>query len=368
MAVRERLLEGLVNMFWQGKRVFLTGHTGFKGAWLTLWLTTLGAEVTGYALAPPTSPSLYDLTGAEKKINSHTADIRDLDTLTGAMAECRPDIAVHMAAQSLVRPSYADPVATYETNIMGTVYFLESVRRTPGIRAALVITSDKCYRNDGEVHTEDDPMGGRDPYSSSKGCGELVTAAYRDSFFPSGAYDSHGVALASARAGNVIGGGDWGADRLLPDCVRALEKGEPILVRNPQAIRPWQHVLDCLHGYLLLMEKLYEKGPAYGGAFNFGPNTGDEHSALWVTERVCAAWGTGASHRVDTRENAPPEAPVLRLDSSLARRVLGWESRLCAEEAVRWTVDWYRKYRQVSPASLCEDQIGAYREGLPWSL
>lgn len=353
-----------MTMFWQGKRVFLTGHTGFKGAWLSLWLSHLGAEVTGYALAPPTSPSLYDLTCIDQKIRSHTADIRDLNALTQAMADSRAKIAIHMAAQSLVRPSCAAPVSTYETNIMGTVHFLEAVRRTPGIRSVLIVTSDKCYQNDGEIHTESDAMGGRDPYSSSKGCAELVTAAYRDSFFPPTSYETHGVALAAARAGNVIGGGDWADDRLLPDCVRALKKGEAIVVRNPDSLRPWQHVLDCLHGYLLLMQKLYQDGPAYGGAYNFGPHTEAEHTAGWIAGRVCAAWGQGASYTVDREENAPIEAPVLRLDSTKARRKLGWEPRLSTEQAIDWTVAWYKRYRDFDPADLCEEQIRAYTEGL----
>lgn len=347
-------------MFWQGKRVFLTGHTGFKGAWLSLWLTYLGAEVTGYALTPPTSPSLFELARLDQRVRSHMADIRDPDALSRAMVGSGAEIAVHMAAQSLVRLSYADPVSTYGTNVMGTVHFLEAVRRAP-IRSALVVTSDKCYRNDGEVHTERDPMGGRDPYASSKGCAELVTAAYRDSFFSE--YAAHGAAVATARAGNVIGGGDWAADRLVPDCVRALEKGEPIAVRNPEAIRPWQHVLDCLFGYLLLMEKLYEEGPACGGAFNFGPGGGDAHTAQWVAERVCAAWGRGVSCTIVPEENAPPEAPVLRLDSDKAGGELGWKSRLSAGEAVDWTVDWYKRYKTADPAALCEEQIRAYMEG-----
>jgi len=343
-----------VSMFWRGKRVFLTGHTGFKGAWLSLWLTYLGAEVTGYALAPPTSPSLYDLTRLDQRIHSHIADIRDLDALTRAMAVSGPDIAVHMAAQSLVRPSYTDPVSTYETNIMGTVHFLEGVRRTPGIQAALVVTSDKCYQNDGEIHTEADPMGGRDPYSSSKGCAELITAAYRDSFFD-------GIPVATARAGNVIGGGDWGADRLLPDCIRALEKGEPIALRNPDSVRPWQHVLDCLGGYLLLMKRLYENGPACAGAYNFGPG-GEPHTAQWMAQCVCAAWGQGATCMVYGAEDAPPEAPALRLDSGKARRELHWKPVLSVEQAVDWTVDWYRRYKTADPAMLCEEQIRAYME------
>ena len=360
MAHRETLLEGLVTMFWQGRRVFLTGHTGFKGAWLSLWLNLLGADVTGYALKPPTSPNLYDLAGVGDTVHSHIADIRDPEALERAMAGSRAEIAVHMAAQSLVRPSYIDPVTTYETNIMGTVHFLEAVRRSPGIRSALIVTSDKCYQNDGENHTEGDPMGGRDPYASSKGCAELITAAYRDSYFS--AHGNNGIAVAAARAGNVIGGGDWGADRLLPDCIRALENGRPIPVRNPNAIRPWQHVLDCLRGYLLLLENLYREGPACGGAYNFGPGEGEAHSAEWVAQRVCAAWGQGASCAVNREKNAPAEAPVLRLNSAKSRRELGWAPRLSAAQAIDWTVEWYKRYRHISPAALCEEQIRAYRE------
>lgn len=347
-------------MFWQGKRVFLTGHTGFKGAWLSLWLHMMGAEVTGYALAPPTTPSLYDLTRTGERIHSHIANVRDFKALTGAMRRARPDIAIHMAAQSLVLPSYEDPVHTYGTNVMGTVHFLEAVRLTPGVRAVLAVTSDKCYQNTGETHIESDPMGGYSPYASSKGCAELTAAAYRESFFHPGQYGRHGVALATARAGNVIGGGDWAVDRLLPDCARALEKGEPIPLRHPDAARPWQHVLDCLYGYLSLLEKLYQEGPAYAQAFNFGPE--DTHTAVWVAERVCSAWGQGASYEIHAEADAPHEDTVLRLDSTKAREMLSWQPRLSMEEAVAWTVDWYRRYREISPVSLCEGQIRAYMD------
>ena len=263
--------------FWRSKKVFFSGHTGFKGSWLCLWLQQLGAEVTGYALAPPTSPSLFEVAHVAQGMKSLCGDIRDGAALAKAMREAVPDIVIHMAAQPLVRRSYLDPVETYSANVMGTVHLLEAVRQTQSVRAVVNVTSDKCYENKEWVwgYRESDPMGGFDPYSNSKGCAELVTAAYRNSFFNPAKYSEHHVALASVRAGNVIGGGDWAEDRLIPDILAAFEKSQPVVIRNPHAIRPWQHVLEPLAGYLQLAQKLYEDGATYAEGWNFGPNDED---------------------------------------------------------------------------------------------
>ena len=304
--------------FWAGKRVFVTGHTGFKGAWLALWLTSLGARVAGYALRPTTAPSLWQLVEEKAGISSTIADIRDLAALLKAVESFQPEIVLHLAAQSLVRPSYEDPVGTYATNVMGTVHVLEAVRRARGVRAVVNVTSDKCYENleTGQAYRESDPMGGRDPYSSSKGCAELVTAAYRASFY------GGGPALASARAGNVIGGGDWAADRIVPDTVRAVVAGEAVKVRNPRAIRPWQHVLEPLAGYLQLAERLCEAPGEYAEGWNFGPNDEDAVPVETIVSTVTRLWGPPARWEADRKEH-PHEAHFLKLDSSKARKRLG---------------------------------------------
>jgi len=338
--------------FWSGRKVLLTGHTGFKGAWLCLLLERLGAKVTGYSLPPPTDPSLFELARVDGAIRSVQADVRDLDRLQTVFGEVAPEVVIHLAAQSLVRASYREPVRTYSTNVLGTVHVLEAARGCPSVRAVVNVTSDKCYRNDEQPsgHPETDPMGGDDPYSSSKACAELVTHAYRRSFFnpdsPAGAAPGGGAlaGLASARAGNVIGGGDWAPDRLVPDCVRAILRGEPVLVRRPQAIRPWQFVLDPLAGYLLLVEKLWESPAQYGGAWNFGPDDADARSVEWVVQRVTQLWGPGAAWEPDSRAH-PHEAGFLRLDCSKARRQLGWSPRMDLETAMQWTVDWYRGHQ-----------------------
>ena len=269
--------------FWKDKRVLLTGHTGFKGSWLSLWLQSMGAQVTGYALAPPSNPSLFDVAEVGKGMTSIIGDIGDLERLRAVFAEHKPEIVIHMAAQALVRYSYVEPVETYSTNVMGTVNLLEAVRGTDSVRAVVNVTSDKCYENREWVwgYRENEAMGGFDPYSNSKGCAELVTAAYRNSYFHPGQYKEHGVAIASGRAGNVIGGGDWADDRLIPDIMRAITQGKPVNIRNPHAIRPWQHVLEPLSGYLLLAQKLFEDGPAYAEGWNFGPNDEDAKPVQW---------------------------------------------------------------------------------------
>lgn len=331
--------------FWNGKRVFLTGHTGFKGAWLSLWLQRLGAEVTGYALDPPTEPSLFALAQVGLGMTDQRGDVRNAATLAAALHQAHPEIVLHLAAQPLVRASYADPVQTYATNVMGTVNLLEAVRGCRSVRAVVNVTTDKCYENRGERegYREDEALGGYDPYSSSKACSELVTSAYRNSFFHAQDYHRHGVALASARAGNVIGGGDWAEDRLLPDCFRSIGAGIPVRIRNPHATRPWQHVLEPLSGYLLLAEQLYKTGLPFAEAWNFGPDDGDALPVLAIVQGLCTRWGTGASYQIDAGEH-PHEASFLRLDSSKARARLDWSPRwtlpIALDRIVAWQQAW----------------------------
>ncbi|RYY17500.1 MAG: CDP-glucose 4,6-dehydratase [Alphaproteobacteria bacterium] len=315
---------GLVNpTFWSGKRVFLTGHTGFKGSWLSLWLQAMGADLTGFALAPPTDPSLFQAADVAQGMTSIIGDIRDAGALAHALVTASPEIVIHMAAQPLVRASYDDPVGTYATNVMGTVHVLEAVRRAPGVRACVVVTTDKCYENREWVwgYREDEAMGGYDPYSNSKGCAELVTSAYRRSFF-----GESGTATASARAGNVIGGGDWAVDRLIPDILRAVVAGEPVVIRNPHSIRPWQHVLEPLSGYLVLAQSLWTDPTGAAEGWNFGPRDEDARPVQWIVEQLCELWGDGASWVRDERLQ-PHEANYLKLDISKARARLGWEPR-----------------------------------------
>lgn len=369
MGKQQRALESVdVNPdFWRGKRVFITGHTGFKGSWLTLWLRQMGAEVTGYALAPKTTPNLFELARVGDDIVSHIADIRDIAALKSALVACKPEIVFHLAAQPLVRRSYAEPRETYETNVMGTVNVLDAIRDTHSVRAALMVTSDKCYENGelGYSHTgyrETDRMGGHDPYSNSKGCAELVTAAYRNSFFHPNQYAQHGVALASARAGNVIGGGDWCEDRLIPDFVRAIANQRPLRIRNPHATRPWQHVLEPLSGYLLLAEKLAAAGAPYSSAWNFGPADDEAYPVSWIAERITHLWGDGASWQLDGSDHLH-EATSLKLDSSKARAQLGWKCKLTLDESLVWLVEWYQHWHRANNLSLREvttRQIAAY--------
>jgi len=352
--------------FWEKKKVFLTGHTGFKGSWLCLWLHALGAEVTGYALDPPTDPSLYELSGTASLVNTITADVRDGKKLVSAVKEAAPEIVFHMAAQSLVGESYRNPVETYSTNVLGTVNFLEAVRNCESIRAVINVTSDKCYENKEWVwgYRENEPLGGYDPYSSSKACAELVTSAYRNSFFDTENYHTHGVGVASARAGNVIGGGDWANDRLIPDAVRALLKGERIIVRNPTAFRPWQHVLEPLGGYLSLAQKLVENPGRYAGAWNFGPGE-DAKPVEWVVRTLCEKWGHHASYEID-RTAHPHEARHLRLDCSKAKAELAWHPRWNLERAIDTVIEWTQAYREGKDITkICLAQIEEYeRSGI----
>ncbi|MCS6776665.1 MAG: CDP-glucose 4,6-dehydratase [Chloroherpetonaceae bacterium] len=337
--------------FWRGRRVLVTGHTGFKGAWLSLWLQRLGAEALGYALDPPTSPSLYDAAGVGHGMASVRGDVRDFALLSQTFRRFRPEVVLHLAAQSLVRVSYEAPLETYAVNVMGTAHVLEAARQTEGVRAVVVVTSDKCYENREWVwgYRENEPMGGNDPYSSSKGCAELVTAAYRRSYFPPERYAQHRTGVASARAGNVIGGGDWARDRLIPDIMRAFAVGEPVVIRNPEAIRPWQHVLEPLHGYLTLAEALFHAGAEFAGAWNFGPDDDDACPVRQVVERLAARWGAGAGWQQDAGSH-PHEAHYLKLDSSLARARLQWRPRLDLQGALDWVVEWYRGVAQGGSA------------------
>ena len=333
--------------FWQGKRVLVTGHTGFKGSWLSLWLQSMGAQVTGYALAPPTNPSLFDIAEVARGMTSIIGDIRDLAKLQVVFAEHQPEIVIHMAAQPLVRYSYQNPVETYATNVMGTVHLLEAVRHTPGVKAVVNITTDKCYENREWVwgYRENEPMGGFDPYSNSKGCAELVSASYRSSFFNANNYAQHGVATATVRAGNVIGGGDWAQDRLIPDILAAFEQGRRVDIRNPHAIRPWQHVMEPLRGYITLAEQLFEHGPSFGEGWNFGPNDEDAKPVVWIVEQMAALWGADALWQVDTGEH-PHEARYLKLDISKARSRLDWHPALRLKDALALIIEW-AKQRQA---------------------
>ncbi len=344
--------------FWRGKKVLLTGHTGFKGGWLALWLQTLGAKVAGYALPPPTDPSFFDTARVAYAMTSNVGDVRDLASLTAAVRQSDPEIIIHMAAQSLVRPSYEDPVATYSTNVMGTVNVLEAARAQSGVRAVVVVTSDKCYENTGAQREfrENDRLGGHDPYSNSKACAELVAAAYRYSFFP-----GDGAAIATARAGNVIGGGDWSADRLVPDAIRAFGAGRPVKLRYPHATRPWQHVLDPLAGYLLLAEKLCATPADYAEAWNFGPAQNQAMTVADVIEAVAKKWDGGARWE-QAPGTHPHEAQYLGINAGKACARLGWTPRLDIAQAIDWTVEWYRAWRDGADLRrLSEAQLDRYR-------
>ena len=350
--------------FYQGKRVLVTGHTGFKGSWLTLWLHLMGAEVLGYALEPPSKPSLFELLGLEQKITHIVGDIRDYDKLKGVITCFQPEIVFHLAAQSLVRRSYVEPRLTFEINVMGTVNVLEAARSTPGIRVLVNITSDKCYENKewDFAYRENDPLGGYDPYSSSKGCAELVTTAYRNSYFPSDVQ----LRTASVRAGNVIGGGDWAVDRIIPDIVRTLKLDRPVQVRNPDAVRPWQYVLEPLSGYLWLAHQLWHVGAIYDGAWNFGPPSRSNIQVRQVVDQAILAWGRGEWKDGGCSAVKLHEARFLKLDCSKANNLLHWEPVLNVEESIVRTVRWYYDYYYSHDAkdmwTRTEEEIQFYLE------
>jgi len=348
--------------FWNGKKVLVTGHTGFKGSWLCLWLQSMGAEVTGLALDPPSDPSMFDMARIADGMNSIKSDVRDLDSVKKIINQHKPEIVIHMAAQALVHYSYKDPVSTYTTNIIGTMNVLEAIRHCDSVRVVVSITSDKCYENLEWVwgYRENDRMGGHDPYSSSKGCAELLISAYRDSYFNPEKYQSHGVALASTRAGNVIGGGDWSGDRLVPDIIRAIIDDKPVLIRNPNAIRPWQFVMEPLRGYLMLAEKLWEEGPKYAEGWNFGPDIDEIKPVQWIVEYLTERWGEGASWVLDKGEH-PHEDNFLKLDTTKAKSILEWNPSLPLPILLDWIVEWYQGYKHNEDMrDLTERQIVRY--------
>jgi CDP-glucose 4,6-dehydratase len=342
--------------FWQGKRVYLTGHTGFKGSWLSLWLNSMGAIVKGYALNPPTSPSLFDEAHIADKIDSEIGDIRDLNQLKTSMVGFDPDIVIHMAAQPLVRLSYKEPLETYETNVMGTAKVLEAARSCANLKSIVSVTTDKCYENKEWVwgYRENEPMGGYDPYSSSKGCAELVSSAYRRSFM-----QEQGVGLATARAGNVIGGGDWADDRLIPDILRAFEQNKPVVIRNPSSTRPWQHVLEPLSGYLVLAQALYENPTSYAEGWNFGPHDEDAKPVDWILNHMVASW-PGARWQLD-QDAHPHEAGYLKLDVSKAKARLNWQPTWHLEPTLEKIVKWHQAWlNQEDMQALCLQEINEY--------
>ena len=354
-------MEDMVNP-WRGRRVFLSGHTGFKGGWLSLWLASMGASIRGYALAPESSPDLFTAACVGSVLDDVRGDIRSYPDIETAMTEFQPEVVFHLAAQPLVRRSYADPLGTYAANVMGTANILEAARKTQSVRAVVCVTTDKCYQNQEWIwpYRETDALGGFDPYSSSKACAEIVCSAYRTSFLDVGDETGHRVALATARAGNVIGGGDWSEDRLIPDLIRGFHSTQPALIRRPKAIRPWQHVLEPLHGYILLAEKLLTGQPRFASAFNFGPDDGDAWPVEQIATRLVNLWGDGASWISDESPSVH-EAHSLRLDSSRARVELGWNPKLSIESALDWTVSWYRIWHAGGDLlQATRDQIAAY--------
>lgn len=348
--------------FWKGKKVFLTGHTGFKGSWLSLWLNSLGADVTGFALDPPTQPNLFEQAGIEGVIRSIRGDIRDYAQLKASLEEQKPEVVLHLAAQSVVKRGYDDPIETYSSNVMGTVNLFEALRRLGRPCVVVNVTSDKCYENREWVwgYRETEPMGGHDPYSNSKGCAELVTSAFRDSYFPPASFNRHGIALGSARAGNAIGGGDWTANQLIPDLIRSFLASRACLIRSPGAIRPWQFLLEPLRGYLMLAERLAEDPSRFATGWNFGPADSDAKPVSWISDTLVRLWGQSAAWTHDGATH-PHEAHFLKLDASKAKAGLGWSPVLPLDQALEWIVEWYQGYQShVDLKCLTLKQIERY--------
>jgi len=355
-------IKNLYNGCFSGKRVLITGHTGFKGSWLSLMLHLLNADVYGYALDPPTNPSLYKEAGIDKLVTSFIYDIRNYKQLLEVVKKVKPEIVFHLAAQPLVRESYKNPIDTYSTNVMGTVNLFEAIRQTTGVKVIVNVTTDKCYENKEWYwgYRENEPMGGYDPYSNSKGCSELITSAFRSSYFNPKEYKKHGVALASARAGNVIGGGDWAEDRLIPDFMRAIIKGDKLFIRSPFATRPWQHVLEPLNGYLNLANSLLEKGSHFAEAWNFGPDDNDVQNVEWITQQICAIWGDGVSYTVD-KNPQPHEANYLKLDCSKAKSELNWYPKWNIQKTLKSIVDWNKAWiNHQDVREICFKQISDF--------
>lgn len=348
--------------FWNKKRVLITGHTGFKGSWLSIWLKLLNANVVGFSADIPTEPSLYKLARVENGINSITGNIQDFEKVKTIIEEFNPEIVFHMAAQSLVIKSYQNPIETYSTNVMGTVNVFEAVREIEKPRIIINVTSDKCYENTGSKlgYNEEDSMGGHDPYSSSKGCAELITAAFRRSFFDPKIFEEHGISIASVRAGNVIGGGDWAENRLIPDIMRGIFSNRPVTIRNPQSVRPWQYVLDPLSGYLLLAERLDSDSQKFSGGWNFGPSENNIVSVSQILEKISDVWGEQVQISNESGTNFH-EAEFLKLNCKKANSILGWKSKTNFEDTIRLTLEWYKKYQQKENLrEICENQIIDY--------
>jgi len=350
--------------FWKGKTVLLTGHTGFKGSWLSLWLQKLGANLIGFSKDVPTKPSLFEIVKVKDGMTSLIGNVCDYVRIEKVIQDYKPEIIIHMAAQAILRYSYKDPIETYSTNVMGTVNLLESIRKNGNARVILNVTSDKCYKPDkvSSGFKEDDRLGGYDPYSNSKACSELITSSFRNSFFNPSQYNDHEVSLASVRAGNVIGGGDWGPDRLIPDIMKGILNNESVEIRHPDAIRPWQHVLDPLNGYLILMEKLWSSGQDYSEGWNFGPEKNDEKPVRWIIEKLTDQWNRNIKWKLDERKN-PHEEEYLRLDCSKAKLKLGWKPKLNLEKGLLWTTNWYKHYEEnQNMKEISEEQIVEFQK------
>jgi len=352
------------SQFWKGKTVLLTGHTGFKGSWLSLWLQKSGVKLIGFSKDIPTKPSLFELASVKDGMTSITGNVCNYNQIEKVIQDYKPEIVIHMAAQAILRQSYKDPIETYSTNVMGAVNVLEAIRKNGKVKVILNVTSDKCYEpeNASNGFSENDRLGGFDPYSNSKACAELVTSSFRNSFFNPSEYTKHGVALASVRAGNVIGGGDWGTDRLIPDIIRGILNNETIEIRNPEAIRPWQHVLDPLNGYLILIERLWSSGSEFSEGWNFGPEKNDEKPVRWVIEKLTEQWKHDIQWKTSNEKN-PHEEQFLRLDCSKARSRLGWKPKLHLEQGLLWTISWYKQYEEKKDLrEFTEEQIAKFQD------